>query len=291
MIKTIEEAERFFKSYECKWFYIDRETGDRCGLNELNIPKELYDKWTWEYIEEKLDKLDLSMGYDSIVSKLRDYVSYNLSMDLVNRIYDIFIITYQKTHNDDKTKVSAILTNEFLISGFHYYLNKETPFSGILGYLYNDKEKVKVLSDILLDRFKLEEERDFECFELFALYNLYYDFDYSLELHKLFIEKGKKEYEYSMEYGENKWLILCYLYGFVVEKDYVNAYRAIRISYEKYNEISSILIANIEFVNKITKMNFTLDDVMKLEPLRPSYKKTILDISVHEFLEEVRKGK
>lgn len=290
MIKTIEEAEKFFKSYECKWFYIDRETGREC-LNELNIPEELYDKWTWEYIEEKLDKLDLSTSYRNIIAELRDCVGYNLSMDLVNRIYDIFIITYQKTHNDDKTKVSAILTNEFLISDFHYYLNKEIPFSGILGYLYNDKEKVKVLSDILLDRFKLEEERDFECFELFALYNLYYDLDYSLELHKLFIEKGKKEYEYSMEYGENKWLILCYLYGFVVEKDYVNAYRAIRISYEKYNEISSILIANIEFVNKITKMNFTLDDVMKLEPLRPSYKKTILDISVHEFLEEVRKGK
>ena len=286
---TIEEAEKFFKSFACSWFYIDRETGREC-LNELNIPEELYDKWTWEYIGEKLDKLDFSRSYLSIISDLRDYVGYKLSTGLVERIYDIFIFLYYKT-TTDKIKLSKDITKEFLIRDFHYYLDKEIPFGGILGYLYKDKEKVKTLSNILLDFFKSEDENDFECFKLFALYNLYYGLDYSSELHKLFVDKGKEEFEYSIEYGQYEWLILCYLDGYVVEKDYINAYRALRISYEKYNEISDRLIANIEFVNKITKMNYTLDDVLKLKPLRLSYKNTELEIFTFKFLEDIRKGK
>lgn len=272
-IKDLKEAEKLFKSYQCNWFYIDRECYIRKDFNALNITNDLYDKWTYEYINDKLDNLDYSKG-NNIIYELYKLMGYSLSNELVDRIYNIFIKLYNP---NDKHNISTIT---LIIDNFNYQYNKERPFNGLLGYYYNDNDKIKILANILLNEFKNEDNDCFRYYTYFCLYNIYYNLDYSDELRKLYINKGKEEFEYSLEYGIELWPIIFYLDN----KDYINAYKAIRMPYDKFNEVSNSMIANIEFVNEITKLNYTLDDVLKLEPLKDNYKKTNIDIAVEEFL-------
>lgn len=281
---TLDYAKNFFKSWDCNWFYICRETNMKEELDKLNIPKELYDKWTWEYLNEKIDKLDYSRPYKNIIYDLKGFTDYNLSYELAERIYNIFLNLYNETNSELSHSYStmSVIIKEFI------NFNEERPFGGLLGYFYNDKEKVKILSEILIKQLKFEDEFAFKYFLNFALYSLYYEYDYSKELHNIFIDRSKEKYDYSLEYGEDEWPMICYLGGYVVEKNYVNAYRAIRMVIEKYDKVSENSISKIKMVNKITKMNYTLEDVLKLPPLRESYKKSDLDIFTENFLRKER---
>ena len=124
-IETIEDAEKFFKLSHCSWFYIDRETNRRKDLEKLNISKDLFDKWTWEFINERLDKLDYSKPYEDILYALKYYMGFELSYELVLRIYNIFIKLYKEFNDDTLCSHSTI---GIIIQDYYYFSNKERPF-------------------------------------------------------------------------------------------------------------------------------------------------------------------
>lgn len=277
-LETIEDAEKFFKKCGCSWFFIYRETLRDEELKKLNIPDETYTKWTCEYVNEALDNLDYSRKYDSIICQLNRYIGYSISMEIVNRIYDIFINLYNK--EKDNKESARIFTIDFILYRFNLCLLKiEKTFSGLLALLYNDPAKVKTLSNILLDELekKNEEDQVFPNYKAFAAYNVYYGLNYDSRIRQMFVNKGKEELEFSMEYGSKDWPLICYLGGYVVEKDYINAYRALRMDYEKSNNVSDDFIKTIEFINEITKMNYTVDDVLALTPFKEEYEKSDFD--------------
>ena len=59
---------------------------------------------------------------------------------------------------------------------------------------------------------------------------------------------------------------LCYLAGIYKEKNYINAYRALRMLYEEYG-VKSPILEYLFFINNITKLDYTLQDVIDLPSL------------------------
>ncbi len=264
-ILNLEEFEKVYKFFDCRLYKMEVEYPSVYDdIKNLNVSDSTFKKWNEEYVLKDIDSFDKE-NIDSIHGIKRDVfipVDYSITKKLFLNFKEIL----------DIDSISTIDKLECLLDiHFSLYPGHQAPFSGFMGLAVynNDFELLNEMREIYIHL--LMESKGEDCidsYKIFIIFSLAYDLDYKLdELNKKYAIKAKKAFQDDIEDGESLWPMVCYLTGIAVEENYRNAYRALKLTYDKYHEISDDFINYLSFINFIAKRNYTPDDVLKLESL------------------------
>ena len=264
-LNSIKEFKEKYISLGCDLYRMEKDNPNYLDdMRELNISNETLKSWNEEYVEEHITNFNKNDS-KSIFDLKRD-IYLNLDYSYIIRMFDNFKLLL----DEDNLSISDKL--EYLLDiHFSTYPHKE-PFMGFLGLaIYNkDYDRLNEMREIYINLLLAARPKDgIDSYKIFIIFSLAYDLDYHLdELNRKYALRAKKAFDEDLYEGESLWPMICYLTGIAVEENYKNAYRALKLTYDKHHETSDDFLSYLSFINYIAKMNYTVDDVLRLESLQ-----------------------
>ena len=264
-ILNLEEFEKAYKFFGCRLYKMEVEYPSVYDdMKNLNVSDSNLKKWNEEYVLKDIESFDKE-NLDSVHTIKRDVfipVDYSITKKLFLNFKEIL----------DIDSISTIDKLECLLDiHFSLYPGQQAPFTGFMGLAVynNDLELLNEMREMYINLLMESKPKDgIDSYKIFIIFSLAYELDYKLdELNKKYATRAKKAFQDDIEDGESLWPMVCYLTGIAVEENYRNAYRALKLTYDKYHEISDDFINYLSFINFIAKRNYTPDDVLKLESL------------------------
>lgn len=267
-VETFSEMEELYKSFDCNINRLQREYPNILDdIRELNISTQTIKRWNEEYVKKHIEvfnpKDEISIKY------LKRDIFINVDYSITVELFECFkrILAFDTISANEKL--------EYLLDiHFSLYPYPQEPFTGFMGLaVYNkDLDRLKEMREIYINLLREANPKDsIESYRIFIIFSLAYDLDYKLDdINEKYDLRAKKAFQDDLEDGESLWPMVCYLTGIAVEENYKNAYRALKLTYDKYHEISDDFLNYLAFINYIAKMNYTVDDVLRLESLNRS---------------------
>lgn len=264
-IERYEDLEELYKSNDCDLYKLGKEYPNLDDdIRNLNVSDNTFKRWNEEYVSKHIElfnpKNEKAIAYLKRDIFLNVDYSYTISLfDCFKRILDIEAI-------EASEKLEYLLDIHFSL-----YPGKQEPFTGFMGLaVYNkDYDRLNEMRDIYIDLLLKAKPKDgIDSYKIFIIFSLAYDLDYHLDdVNKKYALRASKAFEEDLDDGESLWPMVCYLTGIAVEENFKNAYRALKLTYDKYHEISDDFLNYLAFINYIAKRNYSVDDVLKLESL------------------------
>ena len=264
-VENIKEIEEIYKSMDCSMNKMQVKYPNILDdLREFNVSDTTLKRWNEEYVSNHIKlfnpKDELSIQY------LKRDIFINVDYSYTIELFDCFKRILALDTVDPCDMLEYLLDIHFSL-----YPGQQEPFTGFMGLaVYNkDLDRLNEMREIYINLLMKAKPKDgIDSYKIFIIFSLAYDLDYKLDdLNKKYLSRAKKAFEEDIEDGESLWPMVCYLTGIAVEENFKNAYRALKLTYDKYHEISDDFLNYLAFINYIAKINYTVDDVLRLESL------------------------
>lgn len=267
-ITSFEDIEEIYKFFDCQIQKIMVEYPNILDdMKELNVTRATLKRWNEEYVAKHIDLFDPKK--EEAIEYLKRDIFINVDYSYTIQLFDCFKRVLALEQYDPSEMLECLLDIHFSL-----YPGQQEPFTGFMGIaVYNkDLNRLNEMRDIYIDLLLKTKPKDgIDSYKIFIIFSLAYDLDYKIdEINKKYDLRAKKAFKDDLEDGESLWPMVCYLTGIAVEENYKNAYRTLKLTYDKYHEISDDFINYLAFINYIAKMNYTVDDVLRLESLNSS---------------------